>query len=68
MADASPRSALVTGGTRGIGFAVARRLAREGFTVTISGRSDRSVEEALRRLREEGIEADGLPADARREE
>lgn len=68
MANASPRSALVTGGTRGIGFAVALRFAREGFAVTISGKSDRSVDEAMRRFGEEGVEVAGRAADARSEE
>jgi 3-oxoacyl-[acyl-carrier protein] reductase len=63
------RVALVTGGTRGIGFAIARRLAREGFAVVISGRSEESVAAAVGRL---GGSADkgrfrGRPADARSE-
>jgi NAD(P)-dependent dehydrogenase (short-subunit alcohol dehydrogenase family) len=33
------RVALVTGGTRGIGAAIAARLRREGATVTVTGRS-----------------------------
>jgi NAD(P)-dependent dehydrogenase (short-subunit alcohol dehydrogenase family) len=35
----SERIALVTGGTRGIGAAIARRLSREGATVTVTGRT-----------------------------
>jgi len=62
------RAALVTGGTRGIGFAIARRLTRDGFTVTISGTSERSIEDALRRFRDEGMEVAGQVADARNEE
>ncbi|MFN2385847.1 MAG: SDR family NAD(P)-dependent oxidoreductase [Thermoanaerobaculia bacterium] len=68
MEQEAVRSALVTGGTRGIGYAVARRLSREGFTVTISGTSAGSVEAALKRFRKENLEVAGRPADARKEE
>jgi 3-oxoacyl-[acyl-carrier protein] reductase len=44
------RTALVTGATRGIGFAIARALADAGATVAICGRSQTSVDEAVRRL------------------
>jgi 3-oxoacyl-[acyl-carrier protein] reductase len=47
------RTALVTGATRGIGFAVARALADAGATVAICGRSQESVDEAVRRLTNE---------------
>jgi 3-oxoacyl-[acyl-carrier protein] reductase len=48
------RSVLVTGATRGIGFAIARALADAGATVAICGRSPDSVDEAVRRLTNEG--------------
>ena len=35
----SGRHALVTGGTRGIGLAIARRLVSDGASVTILGRN-----------------------------
>lgn len=63
------RVALVTGGTRGIGFAIASRLAAEGFAVVISGRSDESVRPALDRLQAAvaGGRFSGHAADARSE-
>jgi NAD(P)-dependent dehydrogenase (short-subunit alcohol dehydrogenase family) len=46
----SGRTALVTGATRGIGFAIAQALAEAGATVAICGRSQDSVDEAVRLL------------------
>ncbi len=62
------RVALVTGGTRGIGEAIARRLAGDGFAVAISGRTQESVAKAVERFRTDGIPVAGLAADARKEE
>jgi 3-oxoacyl-[acyl-carrier protein] reductase len=44
------RIALVTGATRGIGFAIARALADNGASVVICGRSQESVDDAVSRL------------------
>ncbi len=63
----APRVALVTGGTRGIGEAIARRLSAEGFAVFISGRTEESVRSALARLSKEGLAIRGFAADARSE-
>ncbi|HQR53566.1 MAG TPA: SDR family oxidoreductase [Burkholderiales bacterium] len=59
------KSALVTGSTLGIGFAIARALAREGATVTVNGRTEARVTEAVGKLRAEvkGAEVSGLTAD-----
>ncbi len=47
--------AIITGGTRGIGKAIARRFAAEGASVVIGNVNPDSGKEALRSLAEEGL-------------
>ncbi len=44
------KRALVTGSTAGIGFAIAEALSREGATVIVNGRKQKSVDAAITRL------------------
>jgi len=57
------RSALVTGGSSGIGLAIARMLREEGFALTLASRTAEKVHAAAAEL-----DALGLAADLSREE
>jgi NAD(P)-dependent dehydrogenase (short-subunit alcohol dehydrogenase family) len=56
------RAALVTGGSSGIGLAIARALGEDGYRVTISARRPEKLEQALASLTDAGIEAQAVPA------
>jgi NADP-dependent 3-hydroxy acid dehydrogenase YdfG len=58
----SGRRALITGGTTGIGRAIAILLAAEGAKVFICGRDPQHLEDALKRIREVG-QGDGIAID-----
>ena len=55
--------ALVTGGTRGIGNAIAAAYAREGARVFICARNEESVARAVLEIRNNGGEIDGAAGD-----
>lgn len=57
------RSALVTGGGTGIGAAVARRLAAEGYAVAVAGRRIEPLEEQARAIVRAGGRAVAVSAD-----
>ena len=61
----SGKRALVTGSTKGIGFAIATELAREGAKMVINGRRPQQVAEAVERLRAlvPGADVQGVAAD-----
>ncbi|KAL0534536.1 hypothetical protein IC582_028827 [Cucumis melo] len=52
--------AIVTASTQGIGFQIARRLAFEGASVVISSRRQKNVDEAVEKLKAEGLEVLGI--------
>jgi NAD(P)-dependent dehydrogenase (short-subunit alcohol dehydrogenase family) len=57
------RVAIVTGGSRGIGWHTAEVLAEEGCAVAICARDDEGVRSAVRRLEERGAQAFGRSLD-----
>lgn len=52
--------AVITGGALGIGFATARRIASEGGRVALLDWSGEDLEQAVRRLTDEGAECEGV--------
>src|SRR5437764_5988881 len=59
---AEGRAALITGGSSGIGLAIARALGQEGYGLTLSARRPDKLEEAVQGLRDEGLDAHAVPA------
>ena len=53
-----PSRALVTGGGRGIGAGIARELARDGWHVTVTGRTQEQVAEVAREIGGEAVAGD----------
>lgn len=66
MADNGHQVALITGGTSGIGLAVAETLGSQGLKVFICSRNADAVQETAGKLRSSGYQADGVVADVRR--
>ncbi|WP_291959274.1 SDR family NAD(P)-dependent oxidoreductase [Maribacter sp.] len=60
--------AVITGATGGIGFAVAKRLGQDGYTVILNGIDDEAGAERIKELTAEGITAEYLGFDVTNEE
>ena len=55
--------AVITGGSRGLGLAIAEAYAAEGAAVVIASRSQRSVDAAVQGLQAKGRRAAGFACD-----
>jgi NAD(P)-dependent dehydrogenase (short-subunit alcohol dehydrogenase family) len=62
------RAALITGGSSGIGLAIARALGQDDYAVTISARRPEKLEAAAQQLRDEDIDVHAVPANMADEE
>lgn len=61
--DLSGRVAVVTGGSRGLGFQIASALGEYGATIALAARKRPELDEAVAALAEQGIVARGFSAD-----
>lgn len=63
MTQLTGKVAVITGGSRGLGLAIAQTYAREGAAVVIASRSSGQVETAVSELRKSGAKASGIACD-----
>ena len=61
-------AALITGGSSGIGLAIARALGQDGYSLTVSARRPEKLEEAVEGLRGEGLEVESVAANMANED
>ncbi|HVL75342.1 MAG TPA: SDR family oxidoreductase [Noviherbaspirillum sp.] len=66
--DLAGRTALVTGGSRGLGLQIAEALGEQGAKLVLTSRKQADLDEAVAHLKERGIEASAIAADVSRDE
>ncbi|MCF7560616.1 SDR family oxidoreductase [Sabulilitoribacter multivorans] len=68
MSKLENKIAVITGATGGIGFEVAKRLGKDGFTVILNGIEDEAGAKRVKELTDEGITAEYYGFDVTNEE
>ena len=58
--------ALITGGSKGIGYGIAQSLLNQGLKVAITGRNEHTLQEAIAKLRANDRTVLGITADVRK--
>ena len=66
--NSNSRAALITGGSSGIGLAIARALGEDGYGLTVSARRPEKLEEAAQSLRADGLDVHAVAANMADEE
>ena len=61
--DLSGKRALITGGTQGIGYAIAKGLGEAGASLVINARNQEKLTHCIQQFHEAGIEAVSAPFD-----
>ncbi len=66
--DLTGKTALITGGSRGLGLQLAEALGEQGAKLVISSRKENELDEAIAHLKQRGIEALAIVSDLGKEE
>jgi NAD(P)-dependent dehydrogenase (short-subunit alcohol dehydrogenase family) len=65
--DLTGKTALITGGSRGLGLQIAEALGEQGAKIVLSSRKQADLDEAVTHLKQRGIEASAIAADLSQE-
>ncbi|HKJ66736.1 MAG TPA: SDR family oxidoreductase [bacterium] len=66
--DLTGKAALITGSSRGLGYALAQGLGEAGAKIILNGRNRERLDNAVEKLGKEGLDVSGAPFDVTSEE